>query len=85
MITSRKEQSDFFDRMAIAEAHRKNSGCQRMVYGDYFGNTVRCQTCLKDCSYAPVGRPSEEEINSAKCAINRFRGLENQEEGTLHG
>lgn len=73
--------SDFFETMAVTEAHRKNSMCERMSYGDYFGNTVRCQTCRKECAYVPVGKPSEEEIDSAKRAINAFRNKGNASRG----
>lgn len=73
MAKETTQRDDFFDRMAIAEAHRKNSKCEKMVYGDYFGNDVRCRTCLKDCAYVPVGAPSPEEIAEAKDAIQKFK------------
>ena len=79
--TPRNAQSDFSDRMAVAEAHRKNGGCERMIYGDYFGNNIRCQTCLKDCDHTPVGKPSEKEIDSAKRAIDIFRNKESASNG----
>lgn len=81
MRTPKTTPSDLSDRMAIAEANRKNGGCERMIFGDYFGNNVRCQTCLKDCDHAPVGKPSAEEIDSARRAIALFQ----ENEGVSNG
>lgn len=64
---------DVLERMAIMEAHRKNSKCERMIFGDYVGNVIRCQTCLKDCDYWPTSKPTDEEVQEARNAIIRFR------------
>ena len=73
MIGKKTTPSEVLNRMAVTEALRKNGGCERMIFGDYFGNNIRCQTCFKDCDYIPIEAPSEKEIDSAKRAIDLFR------------